>query len=114
MSGSDGGRTLTIVTYILHLLGAVSGFTSVIALIINYVVKGDHGEMIDSHQEWMIKSFWYAILGFVICTILVLTIIGIPLAWFGGLAIWVWYVYRHIRGLIDLSNDKTMPSSALF
>lgn len=114
MSGSDGGRTITIVAYILHLLGAIAGLPSIIGLIINYVVKGDHGEMIDSHQQWMIKSFWYALLGCLICFALVLTIIGIPLAWLGGLAVWVWYVYRHIRGLIDLSNDKTMPSGALF
>jgi uncharacterized membrane protein len=113
MSGSDNGRTITIVAYILHLLGAVAGFPSVVALIINYVVKGDHGEMIDSHQQWMIKSFWYALLGFFICVVLVFTVIGIPLAWLGGLAIWVWYVYRHIKGLIDLSSDKTMPNGSL-
>ena len=111
MSGSDNGRTITIVAYILHLLGAITGLPSVIALIINYVVKGEHGEVIDSHQEWMIRSFWYAILGCIICWILVITVIGILFAWIGLIAVWVWYVYRHIRGLIDLSSDKTMPAS---
>lgn len=110
MSGSDNGRTITIVAYILHLLGAITGFASIIGLIINYVVKGDHGEMIDSHQAWMIKSFWYAILGCIACGILVITIVGIFLGWIGFIAVWVWYVYRHIRGLIDLSSDKTMPA----
>lgn len=113
MSESDGGRTITIVAYILHLVGAITGLASIIALIINYVAKGDHGEMIDSHQNWMIKTFWYAILGCFICMVLFFTIIGIPLGWLGLLVIWVWYVYRHIRGLIDLSNNKTMPSASL-
>ncbi|HEV7165924.1 MAG TPA: DUF4870 domain-containing protein [Gammaproteobacteria bacterium] len=113
MSGSDGGRTVTIVAYILHLLGAITGLLSVIGLIINYVVKGDHGEMIDSHQSWMIRSFWYAILGGLICGALFITVIGIPLAWLGLIVIWLWYIYRHIRGLIDLAEGKTMSGSSL-
>ena len=110
MGGSDNGRTITIVAYILHLLGAITGLASIIGLIINYVVKGEHGDMIDSHQGWMIKSFWYAILGCLISGILVITVIGIFLGWIGFIAVWVWYIYRHIRGLIDLSSDKTMPA----
>ena len=110
MSSIDGGRTITIVAYVLHLLGAITGLPSIIALIINYVVKGDHGEMIDSHQTWMIKSFWYAILGCLISGILVITVIGIFLGWIGFIAVWVWYVYRHIRGLIELAESKTMPA----
>jgi uncharacterized membrane protein len=110
MSSIDGGRTITIVAYVLHLLGAITGLPSIIGLIINYVVKGDHGEMIDSHQTWMIKSFWYAILGCLISGILVITVIGIFLGWIGFIAVWVWYVYRHIRGLIELAESKTMPA----
>lgn len=113
MSESDNGRTITIVAYILHLLGAITGLASIIALVINYVVKGEHGEMIDSHQSWMIKSFWYAILGCLVCGLLFVTLIGIPLAWLGLILIWLWYIYRHIRGLIDLSSNKTMPSALL-
>ncbi|MGE5625057.1 MAG: DUF4870 family protein [Bacillota bacterium] len=109
---SNNGRTITIVAYVLHLLGAMFGLPSIIGLIINYVVQGDHGEMIDSHQSWMIKSFWYALLGCCICVVLVFTVIGIPLAWLGAIAIWVWYVYRHIRGLIDLAESKSMSATA--
>ena len=105
---TDSGRTITVVAYVLHLLGAIFGLPSIIALIINYVVRGDHGEMIDSHQTWMIRSFWYALLGCVVCVALVLTVIGIPLAWLGGFVIWIWYIYRHIRGLIDLAESKSM------
>ena len=67
--------------------------------------------MIESHQTWMIRSFWYAFLGCVICVALVITVIGIPLAWLGGLVIWIWYIYRHIRGLIDLAESKSMSST---
>ena len=113
MSGSDNGRTITIVAYILHLLGAVTGLPSIIALVINYVVEGEHGEVMDSHQRWMIRSFWYAILGGIICGLLFITIIGMLFAWLGLIVIWIWYVYRHIRGLIDLTSDKPMPNTIL-
>ena len=110
MGSTDGGRTITIVAYVLHLLGAITGLPSIIALIINYVVKGDHGAMIDSHQSWMIKSFWYAILGCIISGILCITVIGLILGWIGFIAVWIWYIYRHIRGLIELAESKTMPA----
>jgi uncharacterized membrane protein len=109
MSDSDRGRTITIVAYILHLLGAITGLLSIIALIINYVKRGEDGPIMDSHHNWMIHSFWYAILGCVVCALLFITVIGIPVAWLGLVAVWVWYIYRHIRGLIDLSDNKTMP-----
>lgn len=109
---SDSGRTVVIITYILHLVGACTGLLSIVALIVNYVAKDEHGEMIASHHTWMIRTFWYTVLAFVICFALVLTFIGIPLAWLLGVLAWLWYIYRHIKGLIDLSSDKTMSSTA--
>jgi uncharacterized membrane protein len=114
MSENNRGRTITIVAYILHLLGAITGLASIVGLIINYVKRGEDGPLMDSHHNWMIRSFWYALLACFICFILVFTVIGIPLAWLGFLATWVWYIYRHIRGLIDLADDKSMSAESLF
>lgn len=114
MSDSDNGRTLVIVAYVLHLVGAVSGILSIVALIVNYVVKDDHGELMASHHAWMIRTFWLTLLAYLICFALVFTIIGIPLAWLLGIAAWIWYIYRHIRGLIDLSSDKPMSANRYF
>lgn len=109
---SDNGRTVTIVSYILHLVGACTGLLSIVALIINYAVKDDHGEMIASHHAWMIRTFWFTLLGFVVGWALILTVIGIPLAWLVWLGSWVWYIYRHIKGLIELSSERTMSATA--
>jgi uncharacterized membrane protein len=38
---SDNSRTMVIVAYVLHLLGACTGFLSIIALVMNYVCKGE-------------------------------------------------------------------------
>jgi len=114
MSDSDNGRTIAIITYILHLVGACTGLLSIVALIVNYVVKDDHGPLMASHHTWMIRTFWYTLLAFFICAVLFVTVIGIPLAYLLGLAAWLWYIYRHIKGLIDLSSDKSMSATAWF
>jgi uncharacterized membrane protein len=57
----------------------------------------------------MIRSFWWYVLWMVVATILVLTFIGIPLAWLVGVGAWLWMAYRIIRGFLDLNNNKAMP-----
>ncbi|HEY4128243.1 MAG TPA: hypothetical protein VGN70_09380 [Gammaproteobacteria bacterium] len=109
---SDSGRTMVIVSYILHLIGACTGLLSIVALIINYVAKDEHGAMIASHHSWMIRTFWYTVLGFVIAWVLAVTFIGIPLALLLSACAWLWYIYRHIRGLIDLAENKSMSATA--
>lgn len=114
MSNSDGGRTVVIVSYVLHLIGACTGLLSIVALIINYVAKGEHGELMDSHHNWMIRTFWWALLWFVVVGLAAALTWIILIGWFiagiGFIAIWIWFVYRHIKGLIDLSSDRPMPA----
>jgi uncharacterized membrane protein len=109
---SDNGRTMVIVAYVLHLLGACTGLLSIIALIINYAAKGSHGDLIDSHHDWMIRTFWYTFLGFVIAWVLAFTFIGIPLAGLLAFTAWLWYIYRHVKGLIFLLDSKAVSATA--
>ncbi|HEY3645874.1 MAG TPA: hypothetical protein VGM16_11100 [Gammaproteobacteria bacterium] len=111
---SDNGRTIVIITYILHLVGACTGLLSIVALIINYAVKDDYGEVMASHHRWMIRTFWFTVLGFIVGVGLFITVIGIPLAWLMCVATWLWYIYRHIKGLIELSADRSMSATAWF
>ena len=53
---------MALVAYVLHLVGAVAGLTSIVGLIINYVKRDGYDEVFDSHHAWMIRSFWWAIL----------------------------------------------------
>jgi uncharacterized membrane protein len=99
-------RTLVIVTYVLHLVGAVAGITSIAGLIVNYVKRDSYDELFDSHHAWMIRSFWWALLWAVIGCITILIFVG----WAILFAVWVWYLYRHVRGLIAFLNGEPMPS----
>jgi len=121
---SDGMVTLTHVLYALHgfsaLMGVLStafivtafltGWPSIIAVIINYVKRSDaRGTWLDSHFGWQIRTFWYALLWVVVAGLLVLTVIGIPVAWVLLVGAGLWVLYRIIRGWIALTEAKPMP-----
>src|SRR5918998_5416450 len=96
----EGLVTLTHVIYALHafsaLLGLVSaalvvtafltGWPSVIAVILNYVKRSDvRGTWLDSHFSWQIRTFWFALLWLTLGAVLFITVLGIPFAvvlWF--------------------------------
>ncbi len=121
---SEGMVALTHVLYGLHgfsaLMGALgpvlvvtaflTGWPSIIAVIINYVKRGDtRGTWLDSHFGWQLRTFWYAVLWVVIAGLVFLTVIGIPLAWLLVVVVGIWVFYRIIRGWIALANGKAMP-----
>ena len=116
--------TLTHVVYGLHAFSAITGLTtaafvvtafltgwpSIIAVIINYVKRSDvRGTFLDTHFSWQIRTFWWALLWFVIGGLLTVTIIGavigVPLL----LAVGVWVLYRIARGWLALVSAKPMP-----
>lgn len=99
---------LVLISYILHLLGSIAGLPSLIALVINYVKRAATAPY-DSHHRWMIRTFWWTILWLALGLLLMVTVILMPLGWIVfGLA-WLWWVYRHIRGLIALLDGGRMP-----
>src|SRR6188508_1385830 len=81
----------------------LTGWPSIIAVIINYVKRGDvRGTYLDSHFGWQLRTFWYAVLGAIVAIVLVVTIIGIPFAWLLVVLVGIWVLYRLIRGWIAL------------
>lgn len=124
---SHGLVTLSHVLYGLHgfsaLMGMLgpafvvtaflTGWPSIIAVIINYVKRGDtRGTWLESHFRWQIRTFWFAVLWVLIAGLLVLTLIGIPLAWILALVIGLWVLYRIIRGWMLLSSGRPVPLPA--
>jgi uncharacterized membrane protein len=121
---SDSRVTLTHVMYGLHgfsalmgLLGSafivtafLSGWPSIIAVIINYVKRGDvRGTWLDSHFGWQLRTFWYAVLWVVIAGILILTVVGILFGWTLLIFVGLWVLYRIVRGWVALADRKPMP-----
>ncbi len=116
--------TLTHVVYALHAFSAITGLTtaafivtafltgwpSIIAVIINYVKRSDvRGTFLDSHFSWQIRTFWWALLWFLLGGLLIVTLIGAVLGVPLMLVTGVWVVYRIARGWLALLSRKPMP-----
>ena len=123
---SNNSKSLTFILYILYMIAIFSaGILAVIALIINYVkLDSVRGTIYESHFKWQIRTFWWYliwnILAFVPFFFLFMTLDN-PNA-FAGVAFagttfcvavifisWIWIVYRALRLLIVLSEDKPVP-----
>ncbi|HUO83018.1 MAG TPA: hypothetical protein VM616_09195 [Gammaproteobacteria bacterium] len=100
-------RMLVLAAYVLHLVGAIAAVPSLIALILNYLKRGAGDPDLLSHHQWMIETFWWAVVWFVVGAILTLVLVG----WLIMLIAWLWYLYRHVRGLLRLIEGRPAPFS---
>lgn len=118
-------RTLTLILYILYIIAIFSGgLFAIIALIINYVKRDAvQGSIFASHFTWQIRTFWWYLVWNIIAFIpfLLLFFTTNNENAFAGVAVtatifavavvivaWIWIVYRAIRGLISLNDNKPM------
>ncbi|MGG2096795.1 hypothetical protein ABFY41_04240 [Acinetobacter haemolyticus] len=123
----DPNRTLTLILYVLYIIAIFTGgLLAIVALIINYVKRRDvQGSIFESHFTWQIRTFWWYLAWNIIAFIpfLFLFFTGDNPNVFAGVALsavtfafavvffaWIWIVYRAIRGLIALNDNKPMYS----
>lgn len=120
----QGLVTLTHVMYGLHAFSALTGiltpalvvtafltgWPSIIAVIINYVKRSEvRATYLDSHFSWQLRTFWYALLWLAIGGVLFATVVGIPVAVVLWLGTGIWVIYRLIRGWLALGSQQTLP-----
>ena len=121
----DPNRSLTLVLYILYIIAIFSaGLLAVIALIINYIKRSSvKGTIFESHFTWQIRTFWWYLIWNVIAFVpfIFLFYTGQNPELFAGVALgasafcivvvglaWVWIVYRALRGIITLNDNRAM------
>jgi uncharacterized membrane protein len=100
----EADRAIVLVAYVLHLIGSVAAVPSLIGLLLNYLKRNEAEPLLASHHDWMIRTFWWALLWLAIGFITTILVIG----WLIVALVWVWYVYRHVLGLIRLANGESM------
>lgn len=90
------------------------GLPSIIAVILNYVRRAEaRGTWLESHFDWQIHTFWYALL-WVGVTLLVgapltLIVIGVYIVVVGFTIVGIWVAYRVTRGWLSLRARRPMP-----
>ena len=89
----------------------LTGWPSLIAVILNYVKRNDvHGTWLESHFRWQIRTFWYGLLWVSLCVLFIVVTfgIGIVIAWLPLLFVGFWFVYRVCRGWLRLRDGRSM------
>jgi len=87
------------------------GWPSIIAVIINYVKRGDvRGIWLESHFIWQIRTLWYGLLWAVLCGLFVLLTLGLAVfvVWIPLGILAVWFIYRIVRGWLALTSGRSM------
>ena len=120
--------TLTHVLYALHAISAlggmltpafivtsfIAGWPSIIAVIVNLVKRGDvRGTYLDSHFGWQLRTFFYALLWVLVAGLLVITLVGIPVAFGLAIVVGIWVIYRLARGWLALIDRKPLHTPIL-
>jgi uncharacterized membrane protein len=87
--------------------GFVFGLPSLLAVFLNYLKRSDvNGTWLESHFRWQIRTFWFTLLWLVVYGLLIITIIGIPIAWILIALLGLWVGYRVIRGWVALADAR--------
>ncbi|MEC9491570.1 DUF4870 family protein [Flexistipes sp.] len=98
-------KTVINVVYILQAVYFVFGITLIIAVIIDYVKRGDaENTWLASHIKWQIRSFWYTLLWTVLGGILIPVGIGFVIL----AAANIWLIYRIVKGWLKLIDKEEL------
>jgi uncharacterized membrane protein len=89
----------------------LTGWPSIIAVILNYVKRGDvRGTWLESHFRWQIRTFWSGLVWVTLCILFVVATfgLGIFIAWLPFFAVGLWFIYRVARGWLALKERRPM------
>jgi uncharacterized membrane protein len=103
---TSGDRLVMQVLYGLHTLAWFSGgMFAVVALIINYLRRADESSRLYiDHHNYMITTFWWTLLWLVLLSPLWLLFMVPGMVAYG--VIWLWYLYRCIKGWLRFNDDR--------
>lgn len=122
---SENMVALTHLMYALHAFAVLTGVLgsatiigsfvasvpSVLAVVLNYIQQGAvRDTWLHSHFRWQLRTFWFAALWIAVAVLLMMmSLIGLPLAVLLILGAGLWVLYRVVRGWLALLGRNTLP-----
>jgi uncharacterized membrane protein len=98
-------KSLTTLIYVLYAVSFLVGITAIAAIVMNYLKKDDvAGTFLESHFRWQIRTFWFGLLWTVVGAALMVVLVG----WVVLVVAGVWMVYRIVKGMLRLNDNKPM------
>lgn len=98
-------RTIVTAVYALQAIAFFVGLTCIVGIVINYLKLSEaQGTWLASHFRWQIRTFWFALLWFVVGFITSFIFIGYAIMF----ANVIWMIYRVAKGWLRLNDNKPM------
>src|SRR5437660_4915268 len=100
-----------IVTAASVVFAFLTGWPSIIAVILNYVKRSEaRGTWLESHFRWQIRTFWWGLLWVALCLVFVVATLGVGLlvAWLPLMVVGLWFIYRVAKGWLRLVDRRPM------
>ncbi len=107
-------RSFPLATYILMLLGVVTGVTAALALIMALTARRDASEIAQSHYDFIIQTFWVALYSVAMVLVLAGLFSVMEYAWLPSLGrllfllVSVWVVVRSAIAVLRLCDGDGM------
>jgi uncharacterized membrane protein len=92
----------------------IFGVPSIIAVVMNYVKRSEaRGTWLESHFGWQLRTFWFAVLWFVLIGLFSLPLVlllglGIVTWIAGAFVVGIWIIYRVARGWLRLNDGQAI------
>lgn len=102
--GAAPGRAAAHLMYALYAIALFTALPFFAGVIVAYLGRGGAEPLYRTHLSWGIRTFWWALLWFVIGSILTIILIGWAIL---GL-LWLWTAYRTIKGWLRLADGLAM------
>lgn len=103
-AGFDFNRP-TIIS-LLYLASFISGVTGIVGVVLAHIWRGDSpAGWEQSHFTYLIRTFWFGLIGMIIGIVLSIVLIGIPII----IAVSVWVIIRSVVSLLKAQKHEPMP-----
>mgnify|MGYP000102416643 CR=1 FL=1 len=85
----------------------LTGWPSIIALLMSYIWRKDASDTyLYSHFNWLINTFWSALVWLAVAWLLIITVIGMVVGIPLMLVVGLWVLYRLGKGFFALNDRK--------
>ncbi len=102
---NESFKNYTLITYLAYIIGAVfsMGMLTFVGVIMAYVKRSDmEGTLYHTHMQFLIRTFWFSLLGLVIGVITMFILVGFLIFFLVS----IWFIYRVIFGLVRLMDNR--------
>ena len=105
VSTADGNRP--VIVGALYLASFLTGITGLVGVVLAHMWASDaRGSWAESHYTYLIRTFWFGLLGTIVGALLTIILVGFLVLLFVA----VWFGVRSVLSIVKASKGEPMPN----